>query len=71
MFKCQLCKKVSKPKEPQITVVAETRPVIYRQSETRTDEEGVETVVHKEQASGWEIVKELKVCLTCSISLKG
>lgn len=51
MFICAVTGKVSKPKEPMIKVVMETRPVVYNNG---TDEDPI-------ISQGFEIVREIGV----------
>ncbi len=60
MFVCAVTGKVSKPGEPMVKVVVETRPKQYVNLVTRIDENGrefQETVT----STGWEIVREIQV----------
>lgn len=52
MFRCALTKKLSKPGEPMIKIVVETRQTVY----VNKDAEGTEHISH-----GHEIVKEIGV----------
>lgn len=69
MFKCQACRKISLPREPQTTRVVETRPVTYSNivKTVVKSETGPEVVETRETTGhGWEIVRELKVCSSCA-----
>lgn len=73
MFRCQSCRTVTRPREPQNTVVVETRPVNYRKMVEEVveheDENGVilkeKLVTDKVIGTGWEVVREAKVCNNC------
>ena len=76
MFRCQQCGAVTPPRVSTETIVVETRPRVYpfraeaqevvvwrngsRKIETRDDLGG----------TGWEIVRELRVCPPCKQSLQ-
>lgn len=67
MFKCQLCNKVSQPKEAQNTLIVETRKMLYFAKEKALDDEGNEiTVQGRQLGEGAEIVKEVKACINCA-----
>ena len=59
-FICAVTKKVSKPREPQIKVVVETRPVMYSNWVPDPDDPDGERMVEK-ISRGSEIVKEISV----------
>lgn len=60
MFICAVTGKVSKPGEPQIKVVVETRKVEYKNLINHEDERGRSVQVEK-VSRGEEIVKEIAV----------
>lgn len=57
MFKCAITGKISKPNEPMIKVVTETRPKVYENMVYDEDEEGGRVILSK----GFETVKEIAV----------
>lgn len=57
MYRCQNCKTLVGPRQAERRVVTETRPMKY------VDEERNMTF------SGWEIVKEIRVCENCEQTL--
>ena len=60
MFKCDLCKKISRPYTPMTKKIAEIRKKEYEYK--IFTKSGEKTKITK----GWEIVKELSVCNDCA-----
>ena len=58
MFICAVTGKVSKPREPMIRVVTETRPVMYSNYVPDPEDEDGERLIEK-ISKGNEIVKEV------------
>lgn len=54
MFKCQLGNHLTKPNEPQVRLVVESRPVTYKDSSGR------------EIGKGKEIVRTIAACTECA-----
>jgi len=61
MFKCQVCKTVSKANVGQKTIVLEKRERTYKNVHMNEDDKPV-----TKYSKGWEIVKEAKVCQACA-----
>lgn len=61
MFKCISCKKLQDKYISPVKVILETRERQYT-NEVRLEPRGSRVI----QSSGWEIVKEISVCPTCS-----
>lgn len=57
MFICERCKKATEPREPQTSIVVETRKRVYNDG-TEDD---------PRLSYGTETVKEIKVCVKCSV----
>jgi len=77
MFRCECCNKLSKPGEKSYTIVIEKRPKTYHVEYTkiiikrRPGKGKRKKKIHvKKVTSGWEIVRELRVCLDCYNKLK-
>lgn len=67
MFKCHNCRKLSLPRQKQVKVTLETRPKKYYEIKFVTDESGNEVKIQgKLLGKGWETVKEVAYCNTCS-----
>lgn len=68
MFRCEnkKCNKVCEPRQPQHTVVVQTRDKQYQRKIYKHGK-----VVHVEDTYGTEIVKELKVCPECYQQMTG
>ena len=59
MYRCQKCNNLSTAKEKQNKLVVETRNVSY------TNKVIVNEKPKEIQSTGWEIVREIKVCNSC------
>jgi len=72
MFRCEYCNELSKLGEKSYTIVIEKRPKIYHVEYTkiivkrRPGKGRRKKKIHvKKVTKGWEIVRELRVCLDC------
>jgi len=77
MYKCEFCGKLSKPGEKSYTIIAKKRPKVYHVVYTkliikRRPGKGKrkKKIRISKLTKGWEIAKELKVCLDCYNRLK-
>lgn len=77
MFICEFCGKLSKPGEKSYVIIAKKRPRVYHVLYTKViikkrpgKGKRKKKVRISKITKGWEIAKELRVCLSCYNKLK-
>lgn len=76
MFRCHHCGTVTPPRVSAETIVVKTRPRVYPHRPYAQRElfrpEGLQRLVRRDDpgGTGWEIVREIRVCPPCKQALQ-